>query len=317
MQWHRSLPIYASAAFLKAEGDEFGWLGGSNDHGEMSCVVPYTILRKAGFRMVRFRSATIPWSGEIGVAEERSFLNSVVGYFRAAGADLILPSGNTAIFRTYPDGASTAPYGTVVKDLSRPEEVLWSEIRKTHRQNIRKAEAAGIEIKCGMDYLDESYMLFSDTMKRSGASFLSYETFKRRVAAFGENVKTFVAVLNGEIQGCMVAPFSEHCAYNCYAGSKRGPARGAMHLLHWEAMRAFRALGVRRFDFQGMRVNPEKGSKQEGIASYKRGFGGSVVEGYSWRYPLRRLKFAAYVFAARLLAGGDLIDQERRASAGR
>jgi hypothetical protein len=315
LAWRPNLPIYASEAFLKNVGNQFGWIAGSDRSGVQRCVLPYVIHSKPGFRMIRFRSATIPWTGEIGVEEERSFLNGVVEYFRSAGADLILPSGNSAVFRTYPDGASVASYGTVVKDLDRPEDVLWREIRKTYRQNIRKAQESGVQITCGMNYLNESYALVADTMKRSGGSFLSYEAFERRVLDLGDNVKIFVALFSGQVQGCMVAPFSQHCAYNCYAGSQRNPALGAMHLLHWEAMRAFRSMGVKQFDFQGMRMNPEKGSKQEGIATYKRGFGGRVVQGYSWRYPLHALKFAAYVLAARLLSGGDLIDQERHTSA--
>jgi lipid II:glycine glycyltransferase (peptidoglycan interpeptide bridge formation enzyme) len=84
-----------------------------------------------------------------------------------------------------------------------------------------------------------------------------------------------------------------------------------MHLLHWEAMREFRKLGVRRFDFQGVRVNPEKGSKQEGILSYKKGFGGQLVQGYLWKHALRPLKGMAYSLAARLLQGGDIVDREQ------
>jgi lipid II:glycine glycyltransferase (peptidoglycan interpeptide bridge formation enzyme) len=121
-----------------------------------------------------------------------------------------------------------------------------------------------------------------------------------------------VAEHDGAIQGCMVAPFSDHTAYNCYAGSRPEPILGAMHLLHWEAMRQFRALGVKQFDFQGVRINPDKGSKQDGIMHYKQGFGGRLVQGYLWKYSFRPLGSAAYSVAVRLLMGGDIVDQERR-----
>jgi hypothetical protein len=311
IRWHSGVPIYASEAFLKSEGGRFGWIGGTNEQGELRCVLPYSIIQKPGLRMVRFRTATIPWTEAFELEEEKSFLGSVVEYFRSSGADMIIPSGNTAIFRTFPDGAAAAPYGTFINNLEQPEETLKSEVRKTFRQNIRKAAAAGVQIKSGMQYLDTSYELVAATLKRSGVGFKTHSEFTRRVHGLGEHVRIFVAEHDGIVQGCMLSPFSNHTAYNCYAGSRPEPVLGAMHLLHWEAMREFRAMGVKRFDFQGVRISPEKGSKQEGIMNYKRGFGGNFVQGYLWKYPLRPLKSIAYAVAVRIMMAGDIVDQEQ------
>jgi GNAT acetyltransferase-like protein len=310
IKWHSGLPIYASEAFLKSVGDEYGWLGGVDCQGQLHCILPYNVVRKAGFRMVRFRAGTVSLAGELDLAEERAFLNSVLEHFRSARADMIIPSGNTALFRTYPNGAISAPYGTFIKDLTQSEEALLREVRKTYRHNIRKAREAGVEIKCGLQYLDNSYHLIESTLKRSGSNFRTLEEFKERILGLGEYVKIFVAEHEGIIQGCMVSPFSEHTAYNCYAGSRAESVLGAMHLLHWEAIRQFRALGVKRFDFQGVRINPEKGSKQEGIKNYKQGFGGRLVQGYMWKYSFRPLKWIVYSLGVRLLTGGDIVDQE-------
>ena len=84
-----------------------------------------------------------------------------------------------------------------------------------------------------------------------------------------------------------------------------------MHLLHWEAMRRFRQMGVKQFDFQGVRIDPEEGSKQEGILNFKRRFGGRLLQGYVWKYAFRPIKSAAYDVAVRLFKGGDIVDVER------
>ena len=84
-----------------------------------------------------------------------------------------------------------------------------------------------------------------------------------------------------------------------------------MNLLLWQAMLEFQALGVKQFNFTGIRINPEKGSKQEGIWNFKMRFGGRQVQGYMWKYSLRPIKFAAYSLAVRLLRGGDIVDVER------
>ena len=68
INWHPELTIYSSEAFLKTVSDEYGWIGGFTNTGELRCILPYTIVRKAIFRMVRFRVETILVGKEIGRA---------------------------------------------------------------------------------------------------------------------------------------------------------------------------------------------------------------------------------------------------------
>ena len=311
INWHSRLPIFACEAFLKAVGSEYGWLGGTSDAGELRCLLPYTVIRKPGFRLVRFRVETVPLDGDLDVGEETSFLNSAVEYFRSSGADMIIPASNTAIFRTYPNGAVVAPYGTFIKDLEQPREVLWSELHADYRYNIGRAMKGGIQIKSGTEYLDSSYTLIADTLKRSGLRFRHYNEFKSILLGLRKNVRIFVAEYQGAVHACMVAPFSEHSAHDWYSGTTVKPMRGAMHLLVWEAIRQFQEMGVKRFNFTGVRINPEKGSKQDGIRNFKMRFGGRLVQGYMWRYSFHSLKSVAYSVAVRLRKGGDIVDQER------
>ncbi len=311
INWHPGLPIYSSEAFLKTGADDYGWIAGTNQSGQIRCILPYSIFRKIGLRMVRFRVETIPLNGELDEHEEKAFLNSAIEYFRSTTVDLIIPSNNTALFRTHPDHALAAPYGTFVNDLGQSEEMLFSKVRKTYRNNIRRAMKSGVQIKSGMEYLDSSYRLISETLKRSGADVIKkYDDFVRDIQALGKNVNILIAEHHGDIQGCLVSPFSMYSAYNWYCGSKPEPVLGSMHLLHWETMLRFRAMGVRRFNFQGVRINPEQGSKQEGILTYKKGFGGEMIRGYMWKYCFDRVKSTVYSIAVRALQGGDIVDRE-------
>ena len=312
INWHPGLSIFASEPFLKAVGDEYGWLGGIDDSGKLRCILPYTIIRKTGlFRLVRFRVETIPLDGELDVKEEKSFLNSAIEYFRSIRADMIIPATTNTIFRTYPDGAVVAPYGTYIIDLTQPEETLWGNLNSSHRRKVRLAMKSGVQIRSGIEYLKTAYDLVRDTFKRSKLGFMGYEEFKRFVLGLNENVKIFVADYKGVAQGCAVLPFSDHSAYYVYGGSIPTPLTGAMNLLQWEAIRIFRKLGVKRYDFVGVRINPEEGSKQEGLMMHKQRFGGRLVQGYMWKYSLHPLKFAVYSLAVRFLRGGDIVDQER------
>ena len=61
----------------------------------------------------------------------------------------------------------------------------------------------------------------------------------------------------------------------------------------------------------GARINPEKGSKQEGLSWFKKRFGANLKQGYMWKYSLHPLKYRLYCLAARYRSGGDIVDEER------
>lgn len=312
MEWHPGLSIYASPAFLQSVSDEFGWLGGVDGAGRLRCLLPYTIVRRATVRMVRFRLETIGLGDTLSLGEERSFLNSVVEYFRPR-ADIIIPATTNTIFRTAPDGAVTAPYGSMVLDLSEGEPALWQQIHSKHRNVIRNAEKKGVQVRMGGEHLQTAYQLVRDTFRRSKLPFMTASAFRQTIEALGDNVKIFLAEHQGKPQGCAVIPYSSYAAYYVYGGSAgEGVINGAMNFLQWEAIRFFRNLGVGRYDFVGVRLHPDKGSKAEGLYMFKQRFGGRLVQGCMWKYPLRPLKAAVYSLAVRLLRGGDLVDVERR-----
>jgi hypothetical protein len=311
ISWHPELPIFACEAFLKAVGDEYGWLGGYADTGELRCILPYTVIRKSIFRMVRFRVETIPMVSGFEVSEEKAFLTEAVGYFRSIGADMIIPATTNTIFRTFPEGADAAPYGSYIIDLTQPEEVLWKNIERITRQNIKSAAKNGVVVKDGLERLDEAYLLIKDTFKRSKLPFMDHGSFKRFVSGLGENGRLLVAERDGVGQSYVVFAYSRYCVYAIYAGNLPDQQQGANKFLYWEAMRYFRDLGVRTYDFVGARINPEKGSKQEALGSLKKRFGGRLKEGYMWKYSINSLKYRLYNLMAWVRSGGDIVDSER------
>lgn len=310
IEWNPDLPIFASEPFLNSVGDGYGWLGGFDSDGTRRCILPYTIVRKAIWRMARFRVETIPVKGELTIDEERAFLNAVVEYLRKMSVDLIIPATTNTIFRTYPDGAVAAPYGTYIVDLGQKEDALWSGLSSSHRRKVRMAEKANVRIRTGVEHLEDAYVLVRDTFKRSSLPFMGLDAFRKMITGLGENVRISVADYNGESQACIVVPFSRHSAYYVYGGSIPDPQSGATNLLHWDAIRHFRGLGSKRYDFVGVRIDPQAGSKQEGLSLYKQRFGGQLVQGYMWKYSLHPLKYRLYCLAARLRTGGDIVDYE-------
>ena len=311
IRWHPGISIYASGQFLKTVGDDFGWLGGFDDSENLRCVLPYTIVRKASVRMVRFRVETIPWNADLSIEEEKDFLNRVVAYFRSVHADLVIPATTNSIFRTYPRGAVAAPYGTLIIDLNQSEETLFGNLSPSHRRKVRLAIKAGVEITDGPEHAGTAYALVRETFERSSIRFMNSAAFHRMVGGLGEYVKILVARHRGVIQGALVIPYSTYGAYYNYGGSIPEPETGAMVLLHWQAIRMFRDLGVQRYDFCGVRINPDKGSKQDGLLSFKERFGPRLFQGYMWKCNINPIKSRVYSLAVRFLKGGDIVDAER------
>jgi hypothetical protein len=320
IKWHTGLSIYASEAFLKTVSPEYGWLGGVASGGAVKCVLPYSVIKKPGFRLIRFPVQTIPMNGELSVEEERAFLNRAVVHLRGTRADLIIPATFNTLFRTFPDGAIAAPFGSYVVDLTQSEETLWSKVHQKHRNVIRNARNKGVTILTGIEHLETAFALVRDSFRRSANGVLGrarvearfdYETFRRQALAFGGHVRVFVAEYQGVAQSAAVIPFSQRGAYYMHGGNIQNPLTGSSNLLQWEAIRQFRELGVASYDFFGARVDPESGSKIEGIMKFKERFGGSFQRGYMWKMPFRPVKYLLYSLASRVRSGGDVVDQER------
>ncbi|NPV84042.1 MAG: peptidoglycan bridge formation glycyltransferase FemA/FemB family protein [Candidatus Aminicenantes bacterium] len=311
INWNPDMPIFSREQFLKAVGDEYGWLGGFREDGKLEFILPYTIIKKAFLRLVRFRVETIKLNLTSSLLEEKEFLNSCVNYFRSKGADVIMPATTNSIFQTFPDGAIAAPYGTYIIDLKQSEETLWKNIERITRQNIKRATKLGVMIEKYAGPLEPIYKLIRSTFKRSSLPFMDFNSFTRFCEGLAEYGQILRAHLDGEMQSCVVFAYSNYCAYAVYAGNADHLVQGANKLLYWEAICHFKNLGVRRYDFVGTRINPAKGSKQEALSTFKKHFGCTLVQGYIWKYPLNRFKYNLYSLGAKLRSGGDIVDAEK------
>ena len=324
IEWDRHLPIFASERYLQLLGNEYGWIGGIDNSGNLACLLPFVVLSKALFRLVRFPVETILLSSSVDAEQEKMFLNGAMEHIRALNVDLIVPATFNSLFRTYPDGALAAPYGNLVVDLAKSEEQLWQGVHRKHRSVIRNAIREGVTIRSGIEHLDTAYNLTLASFLRSATGFigrsrirarLSHREFCRVANGLGEYAHVLIAEHQGVAQCAAVIPFSDHSAYYMHGGSVAKPVLGASNLLQWEAMRRFREMGVRRYNFFGARIDPPKGSKAEGIRKFKERFGGDFVSGFMWKCSFRRGKYALYELAAWARNGGDVVDQERKRQA--
>ena len=182
-----------------------------------------------------------------------------MSYLRSIGGDVVIPATTNTIFRTYPDGADAAPYGSYLVDLQQSEDVLWKNIGRITRQNIGTAQRDGVSIGSGLEHLETAYALIKETFTRSKLPFMSYESLKRFMLGLGERGKLVTAHYQGVMQSCVIYAFSDYCAYAVYAGNAVPQHQGANKLIYWEAFRIFKELGIQRFDFVGAQDQSSEG----------------------------------------------------------
>ena len=105
-------------------------------------------------------------------------------------ADVIIPASTNAIFRTYPDCAVAAPYGTYfITPLEKPESALWTAVSASHRRHVRSAEKP--ECKCATppEYVTEAHTIIRDTFAKSSLPFMAFEEFARLIGGL-EGIST-------------------------------------------------------------------------------------------------------------------------------
>ena len=230
------------------------------------------------------------------------------------GADFCAQPSTHIVFHACPDNAISAPFGSYYVNLEKSEDDLWSGIHSKHRNVIRNAQKKGVDVRFGCQGDNAiAYQLLLQTMQRSNMSFMGREKYDSMINYLGDNVLVVTAYHDDIPQGCAVMPFSRYGAYYLYGGSIDAPVLGAMNLLHWEAMKYFKARRVKLYDFVGARILPEPGSKLEGIQRFKNRFGATMRTGFLWKMGLSyKYRLYSLLLMIKSRGKGDIIDQERR-----
>lgn len=317
IQWKDDYPVLASKKYMDTVTLENGWLGAYRE-GELLCFISYGVKTHLFFRYLYFLSDIIPVTPECTHQDIKNFANELIGAASELRADFIEPQFPIG-FSSYKPAASTASrFGTYEIDLRQEEETLWENLHSKHRNVIRNALKKEIVIteEKPEEVLDIIHSLMDATMARSSMGFMSKNQLKEFIDSLEGHLTVFIAWYKEEPVCCAIMPWSLDRAYYLYGGSvDRIPVTGAMNLMHWEAMKSFKNRGVRWYDFVGGRVEPEKGSKLEGIQRFKKRFGCEFREGYMWKYSLKPMKYRFFRSLKTIKerkAFEDIVDQERK-----
>lgn len=179
------------------------------------------------------------------------------------------------------------PTETLVLDISPDEEVLYANIRRSLREQIRAVQRRDITVQEQSAHpVGDFWDMYHTTAKTRGFQEYKNENFLTRlVAAFSRcagsttpvHLFWLTAQRNGEHLAHYIGGVAGSQALQIWStATPDGLQVGAKKLLQWEAIRMAKKLGARFYDFGGFnrKVTP-------GVFEFKRGFGGVPVRSSS------------------------------------
>ncbi|MBI4120290.1 MAG: peptidoglycan bridge formation glycyltransferase FemA/FemB family protein [Parcubacteria group bacterium] len=164
------------------------------------------------------------------------------------------------------------PVETVALDLSQSEGELLDAMNPKTRYSIRRSLTSGLDF-AEVEDVSEFYKLLVSTARRQ--SFRTYPEiyFKRMVEAIGKsNVKILGARHQGKLLSAGLFVIFGSTAFYLHSGSDyESHSLMAPYFMHWEAIKYFRARGLKSYDFWGIDAQ-----RWPGITRFKTRFGGTV-----------------------------------------
>ena len=182
-----------------------------------------------------------------------------------------------------------APTASVLIDLLKGPEEIFSEMNATVRKHIRRSQHSGVTVREGTNSdLGTFYRLLCATANRRGFSPPSSSYFSEvwRVFAPGGHLKLFVAEISGEPLSALLAIAFANIVTSWRIGwSGKQAAMHPNEALYWAALRWAKSREYRYFDFGGIhralakRIlagEPRGDSEENKMDFFKLGFGGGV-----------------------------------------
>jgi lipid II:glycine glycyltransferase (peptidoglycan interpeptide bridge formation enzyme) len=191
---------------------------------------------------------------------------------------------------------------TLILDLTKSLDEISENMRKNTRYSIRRGERMGLEVlnTKGMEYMDEFRKIYEMTVKRHGWNASDFEYIENQYKFFSSQgiSRMFCVKYKGKILGAAIfTQFADQVIYH-HSGSVTDMQNvPAMYLLIWEAIKYYKKIGLKGFNFFGVCSKTQKAHPWYGLSLFKRGFGGSEKKlMHSYDYPITCRYYVTRIF---------------------
>jgi len=174
------------------------------------------------------------------------------------------------------------PETTWLLDITKNEENILKEMRKTHRNLIRRAVKDGVEIiqKTDEEYLKTFYDIHMETARRHKFTPFSYDYIKSEIEAFktDNQISIFSAKYKNKIiSSAIIVFYGNQAFYHHGASLSEYNKIPSSYLILWEAIKEAKKRKKEIFNFYGIVENKPK-HPWFGLSKFKKGFGGYKKE---------------------------------------
>lgn len=192
-------------------------------------------------------------------------------------------------------GAASAPFLTLVSDLTESEDAMQARFGKDCRYKIRRADSKdGLAFEFDLDpqaRLAEFVAFYDRFVAQRGAP--ACEPAWLAAACESRQLALAAARRDGEVvvwHAYLLAGSHAWLQYtvSCFRDSEndfRAMVGRANRWVHWQSMLRFKAMGLRCYDWGGLFAD-ESAPGNAGINRFKREFGGSELRSYDCTVPL-------------------------------
>lgn len=165
-------------------------------------------------------------------------------------------------------------------DLSKSEDELLADMRKTTRYLVRNEPKQGVTIEIGDKYKDaEKFvdMLFSTSARKNFVNHSrDYYLKQFQILSKDDEMKIFKSIKDGVVQAMAMVSFYGEMANYLHGASVQTEGGSVGYRLQWEAILEAKRRGMKYYNFWGVvkDKNFYPGHPWYGFSLFKRGFGG-------------------------------------------
>lgn len=167
-------------------------------------------------------------------------------------------------------------------DLTKSEDQLMAEMRKTTRYEIKQASKLGIKISVSKDPkdLEEFYNLQKETAKRQRFVEFNKRFLQEQFEVFAADnqVLLYTATLNNvKLAQAFIIFYGSEADYHYGASTLDGRKYPGAYLIQWQALKEAKKRGITRYNLWGVAPEGETNHRFWGVSVFKRGFGGEDI----------------------------------------
>lgn len=168
-------------------------------------------------------------------------------------------------------------------DITKPEEELLKQMRKTTRHEIKSAINQNIKILKSEDPKDIKgfYDLQIQTSKRQKFVPFSYKYLYEQFKIFAQNnmALLYKARMGKKLLAqAFVIFYGREAVYHYGASTDEGRKYPGAYLIQWQAISEAKKRGMTSYNFWGVSPIDKSEHRFHGLSLFKRGFGGEDVE---------------------------------------